>query len=104
MTARARARRAPATNAGIREDSDRTVEAMSAFVQNQFDFGRWTVTPGVRFESVDYERTDNLTGATGESSIDEVVPGLGATFETRPGITLFAGVHRGFAPRASPTS
>ena len=51
-------------NAGIREDSDRTVEAMSAFVQNRFDFGRWTVTPGVRFEHVDYERTDNLTGAT----------------------------------------
>jgi len=85
-------------NAGIREDSDRTIEAMSAFVQNQVDFGRWTVTPGVRFESVDYERTDNLTGATGESSIDEVVPGLGATFEAAPGTVLFAGVHRGFAP------
>ncbi|HEX5649208.1 MAG TPA: TonB-dependent siderophore receptor [Steroidobacteraceae bacterium] len=86
------------TNAGIREDSDRTVEAMSAFVQNQFDFGRWTVTPGVRFESVDYERTDNLTGATGESGIDEVIPGFGATFEAAPGTVLFAGVHRGFAP------
>jgi Fe(3+) dicitrate transport protein len=49
-------------NAGIREDSDRSVAAMSAFVQNRFDFGRWTVTPGVRFEHVAYERTDNLTG------------------------------------------
>jgi Fe(3+) dicitrate transport protein len=94
-----RSRRAgTGVNAGIREDSDRTVEAMSAFVQNQFDLGRWTVTPGVRLESVDYKRTDNLAGATGESSIDEVVPGLGATFEARPGTVLFAGVHRGFAP------
>ena len=94
-----RSRRAgTGVNAGIREDSDRTVEATSAFVQNQFDFGRWTLTPGVRFESVDYERTDNLTGSTGESSIEEVVPGLGTTFEAAPGTVLFAGVHRGFAP------
>ena len=45
--------RAPGTgrNAGIKEDSDRNVTAISAFVQNRFDFGRWTVTPGLRFES-----------------------------------------------------
>ncbi len=85
-------------NAGIREDSDRTVEALSAFVQNRFDFGRWTVTPGVRFEHVDYERTDNLTGATGKSTVDEVVPGIGTTYEVLPETVVFAGVHRGFAP------
>ena len=94
------ASREPGTgrNAGIREDSDRSVEAMSAFVQNRFDFGRWTVTPGVRFEHVDYERTDNLTGATGRSTVDEVVPGIGATVEVLPETVVFAGVHRGFAP------
>jgi len=85
-------------NAGIKEDSDRSVEAWSGFVQNRFDFGRWTVTPGVRFEHVDYERTDNLTGASGESTIDEVVPGIGATIEVVPQLVAFAGVHRGFGP------
>jgi Fe(3+) dicitrate transport protein len=85
-------------NAGIREDSDRSVAATSAFAQNRFDFGRWTVTPGVRFEHVDYERTDNLTGATGKSTVDEVVPGIGATFELMPQLVVFAGAHRGFAP------
>jgi Fe(3+) dicitrate transport protein len=85
-------------NAGIKEDSDRTVQAMSAFVQNRFDFGRWTVTPGLRFESVDYERIDNLLGTRGTNDVDELIPGLGATFEAVPGTVLFAGVHRGFAP------
>jgi Fe(3+) dicitrate transport protein len=85
-------------NAGIREDSDRTVEAMSAFVQNRFDFGRWTLTPGLRVESVEYERIDNLLGTRGETSIDQWIPGIGATFEAVPGTVLFAGVHRGFAP------
>ncbi len=85
-------------NAGIKEDSDRTVTALSAFVQNQFDFGRWTLTPGLRFESVDYERIDHLLGTRGTNELDEVIPGLGATFEAVPGTVVFAGVHRGFAP------
>ena len=92
--------RAPGTgpNAGIKEDSDRRVKATSAFVQNRFDFGRWTLTPGVRFESVDYERIDNLLGTRGETSIDQWIPGLGATVEAVTGTVVFAGVHRGFAP------
>jgi len=67
-------------------------------VQNQFDFGRWTLTPGLRFEHVDYERINNLTGEAGTSTVEEWIPGLGGTFEAAPGTVLFAGVHRGFAP------
>jgi Fe(3+) dicitrate transport protein len=92
--------RTPGTgrNAGIREDSDREVTAMSGFVQNRFDFDRWSVTPGVRYEDVDYVRVDNLLGTRGESSISEWIPGIGGTFEVAPGTVLFAGAHRGFAP------
>ena len=85
-------------NAGIKEDSDRTVDAVSAFVQNRFDFGRWTVTPGLRVEHIEYERIDNLLGTRGASDVDQFIPGLGATFEPVDGTVLFAGVHRGFAP------
>jgi Fe(3+) dicitrate transport protein len=85
-------------NAGIREDSDRDVTAYSGFVQNRFDFGRWTVTPGLRYEDVDYERIDNLLGTRGTNSVTQWIPGLGATFEAVPGTVVFAGVHRGFAP------
>jgi Fe(3+) dicitrate transport protein len=92
--------RAPGTgrNAGIREDSDRSVDALSAFVQNRFDFGRWSVTPGVRYEHIEYVREDNLLGTRGESTLDQVVPGIGATLEVAPATVLFAGVHRGFGP------
>jgi Fe(3+) dicitrate transport protein len=85
-------------NAGVREDSDREVTAASAFVQNRFGFDRWSVTPGVRFEDIDYTRIDNLLGTRGESTISEWIPGIGATFEAAPGTVVFAGVHRGFAP------
>jgi len=85
-------------NAGIKEDSDRRVDALSAFVQNRFDFGRWTLTPGLRYETIDYERIDNLLGTRGTNDVDEFIPGLGATYETSPGTVVFGGVHRGFAP------
>ena len=85
-------------NAGIKEDSDREVTAWSGFVQNRVDLGRWTVTPGLRFEHVDYLRIDNLLDSRGTASVDEWIPGIGATFEAVPGTTVFAGIHRGFSP------
>jgi Fe(3+) dicitrate transport protein len=67
-------------------------------VQNRLDFGRWTVTPGLRYEHVDYVRVDHLLGTRGTASVDEWIPGIGATVEPVPGTTFFAGVHRGFSP------
>jgi Fe(3+) dicitrate transport protein len=85
-------------NAGVVEDNDREVEATSAFAQNRFLLGDWTVTPGVRFESIDYWRRNNLTGQAGATSLNEWIPGLGATYAVGDATTVFAGVHRGFAP------
>jgi Fe(3+) dicitrate transport protein len=85
-------------NAGIKEDSTREVTAWSGFLQNRFDLGRWTVTPGLRYEHVDYLRIDNLLDTRGTATVDEWIPGIGATYEAAPGTTVFAGVHRGFSP------
>jgi Fe(3+) dicitrate transport protein len=86
-------------NAGVREDNTRDVAATAAFIQAEFVAGDWRLTPGLRYETVDYERRNRLAGgAQGRSRFDEVIPGVGLTWEWRPGATLFAGVHRGFAP------
>ncbi len=85
-------------NAGIRENSERDVDALAAFWQTRFILGRFGITPGLRFEQVDYERRDLATGARGESSVSEVIPGLGLTYEPVDGTVLFAGAHRGFSP------
>lgn len=85
-------------NGGIRENNTRDVEAIAAFAQTRLDFGRFALTPGLRFEHVSYERENFLNGARGDSSLREWIPGLGATFVLRDGVVLFAGAHRGFAP------
>ena len=85
-------------NAGVREDNDRNIDAMSGFVSGQFRFGSLLVEPGARFEHIDYERLNRLSGAKGKTSLDAVIPGLGVIYELSPSAVLYSGVHKGFAP------
>lgn len=85
-------------NGGVTESNLRYADALSAFVTAQAEFGRLTVSPGVRVERIDYERINRLTGARGETELTETIPGLGVTFALREDMALYAGVHRGFAP------
>ncbi|HXE81338.1 MAG TPA: TonB-dependent receptor [Vicinamibacterales bacterium] len=84
------------------ERNERLSEAYSAFVQNRFLFGGWTVTPGVRIEHVSHERTNRLAnnglGATGRTDLTEIIPGLGVSHTVGERVTIFGGIHRGFAP------
>jgi Fe(3+) dicitrate transport protein len=94
----------PQTQAGcLGEDTLRHTNAYAAFFQNRFFLtDRITVTPGVRVENVNYSARNRLanagTGNFAETSITEVLPGIGATYSPVINYTLFAGVHRGFAP------
>ena len=91
-------------NSGVREDNDRRNQAYSGFFQNRLFLGNWSFTPGVRVEHVRYERTNNLpvagnpNGVSGHTTLTEIIPGFGATYTAGATTTLFAGVHRGFAP------
>lgn len=84
------------------ENNRREARAWSAFVDHRFAWGDVTITPGIRYESVDYERTNRLAhggaGASGVGSVSEVLPGLGAAWQVAASTTLFGGIHRGFSP------
>jgi len=80
------------------ENNERDVDAYSAFLQNRFIFGRFTVTPGIRVEHINLERKNNLTGASGDESVTKWLPALGGTFALSGNTTVYAGVHRGFSP------
>jgi Fe(3+) dicitrate transport protein len=89
----------PRARSGVRvENNERRADAFSGFAQNRFLLGALTLTPGIRFEHVRYRRTNRLNGATGDTRVTQWIPGLGASLRTRGDTTLFAGVHRGFAP------
>jgi Fe(3+) dicitrate transport protein len=80
--------------------------AVAGFVSDTITWGKWSAAPGLRYESIDldsttYARTDpDRTGSTTvvKTNVDAVIPGLGLNYAARPGVNLFGGVHRGFAP------
>ena len=82
----------------IAEDSLRETDAYAVFAQNRFLLGNWSLTPGLRFEHIDSSRTNNLTGVTGSDTLGQWIPSLGGTYSPGKALTVFAGVHRGFAP------
>jgi Fe(3+) dicitrate transport protein len=90
--------RPDARNGLIVENNERRNQAYSGFVQNRFIFGNFTIAPGVRLEHVKYQRTNRLLGVTGKTDVTQLVPGLGASYSPGVNLTVFAGVHRGFAP------
>ncbi|MDQ3805346.1 MAG: TonB-dependent receptor [Acidobacteriota bacterium] len=80
------------------EHNERRNQSYSGFVQNRFIFGDWTVTPGVRLEHIEYQRTNRLLSVSGRTDLTKAVPGLGVSYTPSARLTVFAGVHRGFAP------
>ncbi|HET6889461.1 MAG TPA: TonB-dependent receptor [Pyrinomonadaceae bacterium] len=80
------------------ENNQRRNQAYSGFAQNRFIFGDLIITPGLRIEHIKFERTNRLLNVAGKTSLTEVVPGLGVSYTPGGNFTLFAGVHRGFAP------
>jgi len=82
----------------IVEHNERRNQSYSAFAQHRFIYGDWTLTPGVRVEHVEYERTNRLRGVKGRTDLTQVVPGVGVAYSPSARLTVFAGAHRGFAP------
>ncbi len=80
------------------ENNERRNQAYSMFVQHRLIFGNLTVTPGLRVEQVKYQRTNRLLLVNGNTQLTQLVPGLGVSYSPGNKLTLFAGVHRGFAP------
>ncbi len=100
--------RKDAASGALVQDEIRTGLAGSVFAQN-----RWTVHPrlslttGLRGEFYSYQREilRNVfsgeikdTNIIGDSRIAEIIPGIGMNYTPAPDWTIFAGVHRGFAP------
>jgi Fe(3+) dicitrate transport protein len=81
------------------EDNLRRNDAVSGYIQHRFLFGKFAITPGLRVEHVDIERTNRLgTPVTGKTDVTHVVPGFGVAYSLASRFTIFAGAHRGFSP------
>ena len=73
-------------------------EAVSYYLYDEVELGAWTLSPGVRHEKIDGLRVARLTGEVEKNtSYDETLYGLGATYRVNANVLLLAGVHDGFS-------
>lgn len=77
-------------------------QATAFYVQDSIKFGDWTITPGVRYESIDQMRTrfrggENRTFRDSrENHTSVLLPGLGVIYRISDKLSFVAGVHKGF--------
>lgn len=84
---------------GSQDNRVEEVKALAAFVQDRIRMGRWEFVPGVRLESLDFERVNRATGVTTKGdSLDMWGGGFGVIYDWNPAWKVFGGVHRGFSP------
>ena len=93
-------------NSEPREHIAIDVEAKSYYAQNTFYLGDWSLTPGVRVEDIKIKTDVKRAGGDAQNNPEskltnnqtEVLPGLGMAWNGIANTTVFAGVHKGFAP------
>lgn len=95
---------ADALSGVLRNDEIRTGKAASVYAQNKTTLTeKFTLTGGLRFETLDYERkilrlNTKDTTIIGHTAVNQLIPGAGFNYEVVNGLNLFGGIHRGFAP------
>ena len=84
--------------------------AVASFVHYSGTFGRFTVTPGMRYENMLLQRTDfgkddpSRTGADIKERSNHVsvfMPGTGLNYKLTENMDVYTGIHRGFTPPGS---
>jgi Fe(3+) dicitrate transport protein len=87
-----------ARTGNMTEKNKRETDAYSGYISNRFDIGQFSVTPAVRYEHIENERKNRLNGVKGDATLHEWIPGIAVAYNPNERLTVFAGVHEGFAP------
>ncbi|MED5563144.1 MAG: TonB-dependent receptor, partial [Gemmatimonadota bacterium] len=90
---------------GTQSNRVSSATAVAAFLQDEISLGSWTITPGVRFEHIEFTRLDydgddparTSPTRTRVNRVDAWIPGVGFSYRMSA-LRVFGGVHRGFSP------
>ena len=94
-------------------------EAIALHLHDRIEFGNWVLTPGIRYEDINQQRTrweirdgrtedpasraDDNVRDTRSNNTEVWLPGIGALYAINDTTILIAGVHKGFtAPSNAP--
>ena len=86
------------------EDFDRTTDRLGIYLQDQIDLlDNLILAAGVRYDVVDLDLTDNLTGEETNQNDDAVTPNVGIVYQPIEPISLYANYSQSFVPNTENT-
>lgn len=92
---------------GTQDNRIAYAEAVAAHALYKIKYNNLTVTPGIRFETIDLRNENFGTSDVNRTGADLVerdnhlkiwLPGVGANYKLHNNLSFFGGVHKGFAP------
>lgn len=104
------------TTAGVQgnnENQIRGANSLAMYVQYDLSYKNLTVTPGIRYEHIqfdfrNYGTSDNgrlgTALKTAKNDLTIALPGIGFNYAMIPSMSLFGGIHKGFSPPGMPST
>lgn len=74
----------------VTRSSDATTDAHALYLDDQLAWRQWRITPGLRYEHIDMERTNLLTPFVAEEKNNKLLPSLNVAYLLNRDVTLFA--------------
>ena len=87
-----------------------SANSFASYVMYKYKYNGFTITPGIRYESIKLERNDwgksnpsrNESGLSyRENNISVLIPGIGLNYNLNNKISIFGGIHKGYSPPGS---
>tara|TARA_R110001592_G_scaffold363396_1_gene687586 strand:- start:10037 stop:12298 length:2262 start_codon:yes stop_codon:yes gene_type:complete len=73
-------------------------DAMSAYIADRMEYGNWSFDLGLRYEYIEGQAEDRLTGITTTRDQDVWLQGFGALYQLTDNWGLLVGINKGFSP------
>ncbi|MGN8125339.1 TonB-dependent Fe(3+) dicitrate receptor FecA [Pseudomonas sp. 22082] len=86
----------PTTNSRNDRDTRGGTEANAFFVDDRIDIGKWTITPGVRYEMIESQQTNNLTNVKYKGDYNTALPALNVLYHLSDSWNLYANTEGSF--------
>ncbi|BBH48015.1 TonB-dependent Fe(3+) dicitrate receptor FecA [Pseudomonas sp. KU43P] len=86
----------PTTASRNDRDTRGSTEAHAIYLDDRIDIGRWTITPGVRYEMIDSEQSNKLNGQRYQGSYNTALPALNVMYHLTDTWNLYANTEGSF--------
>jgi Fe(3+) dicitrate transport protein len=84
--------------AGSQANAEATANAIALYAMDEIAFHNWTFSLGARYENINLANENFNANTKTENSVDAFVPGAGIGYAFTDNLSVFAGIHKGFAP------